>query len=334
MRAPGVVLAVNQPLVQVIIDGLIIPGAVAVDIESVGYFAADRFSVSFAMGASPLTGTDYFAGLGMQTITISVALGDGGFVGLLTGQVNNVRIDLLGNTATLAGRDLSALLIDAEIAGTYANQTSSQIAAAMASQYGLTPNVQATGTPVGQYYQLDHARSGLSGHARATTAWNLLTWLAQIEGFGLSVTGTTLNFGPIVAAASVLVTPGDCLSLTLDCATSLPGKVTVQSWNTRNKVVNAQSAGSGAGPGTTIIRPNLTDAQAASLAANHLANLALQTTVLEATMPGDLALAPGARMLLAGTGSALDQLYAVEAITRRIDARTGFTQAVRAYAVN
>jgi prophage tail gpP-like protein len=330
----GVVLAVDQPLVQVIIDGLIIPGAVAVEIESVGYFSADRFVVSFAMGASAVTGADYFAALGMQTVTISVALGAGGFVGLVTGQVDNVRIDLLGNTATLSGRDLSALLIDAEIAETYANQTSSQIAATLAAQYGLTPNVQATATPVGQYYQLDHARSGLSGHARGTTAWNLLTWLAQIEGFALSVTGTVLNFGSPAVAAPVFVTPQACLSLTLDMATSLPGSVTVQSWNTRNKTVNAQSAGSGAGPGTTIIRPNLTDAQAASLAANHLANLAMQTTVLEATMPGDVSLAPGAQMLLAGTGSALDQLYAVEAVTRRIEARTGFTQAVRAYAVN
>jgi len=315
------------------IDGVPVPGVTALNIESVAWFSADRFRVEFALGAAPQTSAAFFAALAAQTITIDVALSGAGFANLLIGQIDNIRLDLKENVASLCGRDLSAQLIDAEIAETFANQTASQIALAIAARHGLGANVTDTSTPVGQYYELDHARSALGVNARATTEWNLLTWLAQIENFSLSVVGTTLNFGPPPLTIPVFFTPRNFIALTLDTATTIPTTATVKSWNTRNKMVNMQTAGSGTGISTTMIRPNLTQAQAQAIATNHLAVLAQHTTILTGTMPGDLVLGPAAQIFLAGTDSTLDQLYTVEAITRSLDARRGFTQTIRAYAV-
>lgn len=325
----GVALPVEQPQLRLSIAGVPVPGAVSLEIESVAYFAADRFRIGFAMGAAAFTNAGYFAGLGLQTITIEAALGGFGYVTLLTGQIDNVRIDLLTNTAELCGRDLSARLIDTEISETFANQTSSQIASTIAARHQLTANVTATQTIVGQYYELDHARNALAAHSRATTEWNLLTELAEIENFVVSVTGTTLNFGPAVAGQPVFVTPRSFIALNLDVATTIPMSARVKSWNTRQKTVVSQSAGSGAG--TTLIRPNLTVAQAQSLAANHLATLRQHGMFLIGTMPADLTLMPGMQLVLSGTESALDRTYGVSAMSRALDGRTGFTQTVLAF---
>ncbi len=324
-------MPVDRPQPRVTIGGVVVPGAMALQVESLGYFAADRFRVDFAIGAGDVFTAGFFAGLGGQVIGIEAAV-DLGYVSLITGQIDNIRINFLRHIATLSGRDLSARMIDAEIAETFNNQTSSQIAAAIAARHGLSANVTATSTQVGQYYELDHARSALGLNARATTEWNLLTQLAQIENFALSVVGTTLNFGPPAVPVPVFLNPLDMICLEFDMAASIPTSATVHSWSTRNKAAITQSAGGNAG--VTIIRPNLTTAQANALAANHLSALARHKTVLTATMPGDVTLTPAARILFTGTESVFDQTYGIDMISRTLSAAHGFTQIVRAYALN
>jgi len=321
-------LPAEAPRLRLSIGGVPVDGVVALEVESVGCFAADRFSVTCALGGR----VGYFTALGKQDVTIEVAAEGAGYVTLLVGQLDNVRVDLGRYEAVLAGRDLAARLIDAEIAETFANQTASQIAVTLAGRHGMTPNVTETSTPVGQYYELDHARSALAVHARTATEWSLLTQLAQAEGFALWVSGEVLNFGPWPEAAPVLVTPANVSALAFDMINALPVAVTVKSWNTRNKAVVSQSQGNGAG--TTLVRPNLTAAQARALAAAQLTVLGQHEVVMSATMPGDVVLRPGMTLVMAGTGSALDQSYTVAAVTRRLSARHGFEQNVTAYAVN
>ena len=43
-------------------------------------------------------------------------------------------------------------------------------------------------------------------------------------------------------------------------------------------------------------------------------------------MPGELAISVRCRVLLAGTGTAWDRVYAVSEVNRQIDVRRGFTQ--------
>jgi hypothetical protein len=332
MHRWGVALPVEQPQLRLSIGGVPVPGAVSIEIESVAYFAADRFRIGFAIGAAPFATTAYFAALGMQTITIEAALSGFGYVMLLTGQIDNIQIDFSVNTATLTGRDLSAGLIDTEITETFVNQTASQIATTIAARHQLAANVTDTATPVGQYYELDHARSALGLNSRVMTEWNLLVALAQAEGFVLSVVGTTLNFGPQPPNTPVFATPQNFIDLTFDIATGLPSSATVKSWNSRNKAVVSEMQGTGTG--TTIIRPNLTAAQAQAIAANHLTTLGAHGTILIGKMPADVMLTPGMQLVLTGTDSPLDQTYTVKTISRTLQARSGFIQTIRAYATN
>lgn len=324
-------MPLEQPQLRPSIGGVPVPGAVSLEIDAVGYFSAARFRIGFALGAGPSTTIGYFSGLGLQMITIEAALNGFGYVTLLTGQIDNILVDLLTNSVVLSGRDLSARLIDAEISETFANQTASQIATSIAGRHQLAANVTATSTPVGQYYELDHARNALGVHASATTEWNLLTLLAQAENFALSVTGTTLNFGPPQPGVAVAVTRQNFIGLSFDVAAGLPTGTTVKSWNSRNKMAVSGTAGSGAN--TTLIRPNLTAAQAQTMAENHLATLGGHGTLLTGTMPADVTLMPGMQLAFSGTNSPFDQTYTVTSVSRSLRGRSGFIQTVRANAV-
>jgi hypothetical protein len=326
-------LPINLPELQILIGNISVNGVISLEVEKVAYFAADRFALTLAVGANPLLGISYFATLGTQVISISIATNPSGYVELITGQVDNIRFDLPSNTVTLCGRDLSARLIDTEISETFVNQTASQIATTIAGRHGLTANVTATSVPVGQYYELDHARSALGLNSRGGSEWNMLCFLAQAENFILSVTGTTLNFGPAIISVPVFLMPANCIALSLDVSTTIPTGVSVKSWNTRNKAVINQSSGSKIGNATTMIRPNLTSQQAVTIANNHLLMLAQHTTILMAKLPGETTLAPGSQILVNETNSPFDQLYMVDAIIRSVEAQEGFVESIHAHAV-
>jgi hypothetical protein len=326
-----VVLPVNQPQLRFSIAGVPVYGAVSLDIESIAYFSADRFYVVFSIGADATSTTAFFSTLGAQIIDIETASDATGYASLIMGQIDNIRIDLAKNTATLSGRDLSAQLIDTEITETFANQTSSQIASTIAARHQLAQNITPTKTPVGQYYQLDHARNALGINSKTVTEWNLLSLLAEVEQFELSVTGTVLNFCPASEKKSVFFVPQNFMSLALDRATTLPGAATVRSWNSRQKTVISATGGQGAG--VTIVRPNLTATQASAVTSAHLATLGRHGTILSGTMPGDFTLRTGMQMVLTGTESNFDQTYFVTEISRHIQPKTGFLQTVSAYAV-
>ncbi len=325
-------LPVETPQIRISVSGVVISGLTALEITSLGYFEADRFQLDFALGSGPLGSIDYFAGLGLQVLTIEAAIGGLGYLTLLVGQIDNVQIRLADQMAILSGRDLSCLLLDSQVSESFVNQTASQIATVIAQRHQLAANVTQTNTLVGQYYELAHARVALGQYARATTEWGLLVELAQAEGFDLSVTGTTLNFGPTAPSDPVFVTPASFLDLSLDMAASLATGLSVKSWNTRNKAVVSANAGSGTA--RVMIRPNLTQDLAQEMASAQLATLSRHGVVLEGRMPADVTLLPGMGMVLGGTGSVFDQSYTVAMVTRMLSTRSGFVQMVRAYAVD
>jgi len=324
-------LPLEQPRARISIDGVPIAGLVELEIDAGGYFLAGRFQVGFALSVTPAFDGTYFASLTNQNISIEVAPDGVGYVTLLLGRIDAVRIEWGRNIAFVFGRDLTGLLIDTEIAQSYVNQTASQIAGMIADEHGLVPNIIPTSMLVGQYYQRDHARMALGLNAHVTTEWELLTALAQEEGFLVSVAGNTLNFGAAEAGSPIVITPGNLSALTFDMITALPGAVTVKSWNSRSKNVVAETYG--AGPTTTIVRPNLTQTQAKNLAQSHAQILGQHQLIMQARMPGDTMLNPGMQLALEGTGMGLDQIYVVDAVRRRLDGKAGFVQDIRAHAV-
>ncbi|MBU6448049.1 MAG: hypothetical protein KGQ26_00335 [Rhodospirillales bacterium] len=323
-------MPLEQPRCRVSLAEAPIGGLVAVEVQGPGPFLAGRFRVVFAMGAPPAMGVDAFAALGNAPVTIEMSADGVGFVAVLAGKVENIRIDLATNTATLQGRDQTALLIDAEISESFLNQTGSQVAETIALRHGLTPNVTQTAQLVGQYYQIDHARNALNVGSRATTEWNLLCGLAEAEQFGVSVSGGALNFGPMTSTTQKPVTPESFTELQVDLVTMLPTAVAVRSWNTRSKRIVEQSAGGGVP--TSLVRPNMTLAQASNYASSVLSMVRQHGKVLLGRMPGDTALGVGDSLLMTGTNSSLDDSYIVMSLVRRLNGREGFVQMVKAYA--
>ena len=317
---------------SVSVDGVPIPGVERLEVIHGGGFSASRFSVGFALGGA---GAAFHAGLGGSVVTIAIGLDapgaqSGGAVTLLTGQIDNVAIDFAHGESIVSGRDLAARLIDAEMTASYSNQTASDIASAYAGAAGLAAAVTSTSTPVGQYYELAHVRTGLGLHGRHPTRWDLLASLAVIEGFGLSVRGTTLNFGPVAPPVPVpLIYGQDLIDLRIDRSIPLSApKVTVSSWNPRAKAVFRHSHGKDGN--VTLIRPNLTQRDVDAMAQRRQADLAAQSVLVHATLPGELALMPDAVVALEGTNTALDGQYRIRAVERRVDMHHGFTEEIEA----
>jgi hypothetical protein len=315
------------------IDDIQIHGAIKIDVEQTSYFRAGHFCITFGVGESPLWNIASFAALSLQVLTVEIATSAFGYINIMTGQIDNIVIDCAIQTATVSGRDLSARLIDTEISESFINQTASQIASTLASRHGLIADIHPSTAIVGQYYELDHARSSLQVHSRAGNEWDLLVWLAESEGNFVSVSGNTLFFGPLPVMEPTLISTENCIELSIDIAMTIPRSVTVKSWNTRNKVALSQLVGSGS-YATTLVKPNLSATQAQDLASSHLAALSQHTKMLNLKMPGDVILMPSMPIAIVGTQSSLDQIYMIDQIRREIDVERGFLQSVRAFAVN
>jgi phage protein D len=280
----------RAPRLLVLADGAAVIGAMSAYVTSTSHFGADSFEVSVALSADPAMGAAFWADATNVVLEVQVSLGFE-FVSLVTGYVDQVTIDPLHEVAQLAGRDLASQLIEAPTTETFANRTSSQVAALVAGRHGLAANVQQTTTPVGRYWQLEHDRMTLDQFSRATTEWDLLVGLAEREGFDLWVSGPTLNFVPTpttVAPESVLRPvatlngPPNVTSLRMERALTLARAltVTVKSWHSKMAQTFVQSATSapsnsaGAATGQyNFVLPNLTPGVALQIAQQKLTEL-------------------------------------------------------------
>jgi phage protein D len=229
----------RQPRLNVLANGVPVPGAAAATVCSNNYRAADRFRVSLAAAtAGSLIDAD--------TITLEVQFSlDGGtsFQSVITGAVDALDFDAVQGKLSLTGRDLSAGLIEARTQETFANQTASEIATTLAGRHGLAAQVTATTTPAGRYWELEHDRIVLNAFSQATAEWDLLVSLAQHEGFDIWVSGATLYFQPQQTNTPVVITPQDCVSLRLEHALTLAGdvEVIVKSWHSRGDLERRRS---------------------------------------------------------------------------------------------
>jgi hypothetical protein len=326
----GVVLPVEYPQVQAYIAGSLVCGVVFLEIENVGYFAADRFRIGFAIASAPSMTVDFFSGVAGQEITIQAGLEAASFVTVFVGKIDEVDVDFYQNSVVLCGRDLSCRLIDAEVPETFVNQTASQIAIKMAENFGLTPMVSGTSKFVGQYYEIDHARTVMSLNSRNMTGWDLLSNLAKSEGFVLYVRQTDLFFGPVAVTSPATFDLTNFSDLLINYISGISEGVTVKSWNTRRKVAVVQTAGKVSFP--VIVRPNLSGVQAADYASTYLTYADQQKIMMTGRMPLDFVTMPGNNFLLTGTNSSFDQIYTIDRIRRRLGGGNGCFQSIRAYA--
>jgi phage protein D len=316
----------------VIANGQLLSGVYELEINSNAYLGADRFSFHSTMDGS---NTLIWPSLPIE-ITISVGL-DGTWYSLISGHADTIEIDPVSRSVCVSGRDATAIFISTQTSESFENLTSSDVAGMLAQRHGLTASVTPTTTLIGRFYQDGHTRSALSQHGRATTEWDLLCWLAQIEGYEVWVAGNVLNFQPPVALQnSFNISPDLCISMQLarDLEIGLGIIVEVQSWNSATRMVITQQASYGAEPAAgqkmIALRPNLSTAEALSLAQRTVAVAASHERTLTYEIPADFATMPRANLTLQGTDTDFDGEYVIFEVERRYSTRHGFTQQVLA----
>lgn len=355
----GETSVVRQPRAQVLLNNKPLSW-IEWDVELRAHFAADIWHVQIECWQQPENfGIEYWADATGAIIEIK-----GGFllenqevdevpgvvVSVIIGQVDDVEIDPVQGTIELHGRSLAAKLIDTKTTNKWPNRTASQIATELAQEQGLTPDITPTKTPIGQYYN-----SAYADISRSISEWELLTFLAQKEGFECYVIGNTLYFGPMkkdpnpfavwvrrdqfgnVASNTTRLSLKRSLTLAQDLTVSV---ITHDNWtNTQSKATASRRSRALGGtqhitPQTrqayVLRRPGMTKEQAQQLASNTLADLTKFERTLEFTIEGNPLMTIQRQILFQNTETSFDQLYFVDRITQSMKFEHGYEMTVHA----
>lgn len=356
---------VRQPRGLVKINGTVMPGWTEFEVDNNAFFHADTFRCKFSTSALP---DDFNAAWWASQSTIYVELFAGcppdsqaftanELTKYIYGRVDEVTYDPVGAFVEVSGRDLTADFIDTRTYEQFLNHTSSEIAIELAARHGLTPVVTETKTIVGTYYDGEVRRVPLD-----RTEWDLLTWLAEEEGFSVYVKDQQLFFAPRAEPApnhyalrwqpatrdGAHPTPafnGVDLVMSRNLTLANDIVVVVRSSDIKNPkgfTVRAQashpakatSKGAAQPAGTAQVHSYViarkTHAQAQAIANKTLADLSFHERRISATLPADDLLQLNTLISLTGTGSDFDQTYYPDSIIRRLSVTTGYTMRVAA----
>ncbi len=349
LNSPYAPPAVIRPRLRILVSAQNIPTALSASITSTNNYHCDCYA---AVLAPPLSGPGSFAWWESQTdVAADVQIGlvppgapENAVVwqSIVQGPVDRITLAFNSGAVEIEGRDYTAKLIDFKTALANVNQTSSQIVASLAAQVGLQAQVTSTTTPVGRYYELEHAKVHLDQFHRAITGWDEVVLLARYEGFDAFVQGEALYFQPPVAAGSnpYLIwwqqdangrASSNALQFDAARALTVAGgvNVIVRSWHgkmarafTRGYPSNSPaSIGNNNVQQYVFVRPNLTEDQAQQLANSLYAEIVRHERTIRVTLPGDAILTPRVLVQVTGTGTGYDQTYYPDIITREIGER-------------
>jgi len=330
------------PSVRLLINGAPVAGVISAEVNSNNYFGADCFNLTLATGEAPPLSTAAFWASSLNVATeVQFSLDGTNYQPLVVGLVDNIVFDPLAGRVQITGRDNTATLIESSLEENFSNRTSSEIVQIIAAEHGFGCSTTPTSTLVGRYYQDEHNQLSLDQFSHITTEWDLLVFLSRQEDFNLFFVGNILVFLPVGSDThNQAYFPSDLISLRLDRSLLLSRdiEVTIRSWNSRQQTSFSQSLSGSASAGVEtagpiryqFVRPNLTPDQLTSLATRKIAELACHERCVEIEIPGELALTPRDQLTIAGTGTAFDQTYQIQAIRRRIHRQTGFTEQIRA----
>jgi hypothetical protein len=176
--------------------------------------------------------------------------------------------------------------------------------------------------------------------------WDILTYLAQEEGFDLWVSGQTLNFQPPVplnstpyllqwAESATQFGPGNFLRLRLGRSLSLARQiiVKVQTWNQIQEsaiahqcTVNQAASNQGSGPPLTysFTMPNMEPAKVLQWAQNKAEEITQHERSILVEMPADNVLNTRTIVQLVGTNTSADQTYRVISVGREMSFDRGY----------
>lgn len=350
---------VRRPIGGVAINGVRIDKLlIDFEVRNNRFTAADTFRVSLALdeASASRASAGWFGRADRMEVEVFASLHQDqpAATSLLLGRADSVDIDLDRRQITLSGRDMTADLLETQTTEKWPNRTSSEIARDLAGRHGLTPVVTDTTRRAGHYYRQEHATL-----TDATTEWNLLTYLAEQEGFDVFIRGRELHFGPPPDPATAprwvlqynkagsdkpyAQAKAGRIRLHRDLTLAKDISVKVVSWNARQKrsftiTRRRQQAGgrssSGQFTATTphVFRlPGLTEEQAIREAERRLEDLTKISRSIEVDgLPGLPQMDIRTVLVVRGTATSWDVDYQIEEMTRRMSRQGGFEMSFRA----
>ena len=353
LNDPAAPSRVQAPRLTAHVNGQVVDGLAEASVERNGFYQAGTWSLTvYVVPGSPQT-LAWWDGQPSRPLVDIYAQQDAASPPVLwiSGKVDSIEIDVEDGRVTLAGRDRAGEMIDLQTDGpSLQNRTSSEVAAMLAGQAGLTPVVTATSTPIGRFDRINHLQGVLAIHDRRGSAHALLSELAKLEGFDFFVYGNELHFQPppsLDSAPTWLLryAPGPSrgnwepgtLHLHHDLQVAKAITVVVLSWQPRSEKViygiksdvpvTVSKSGINAGTPTAHGSTKYSYSQA-GLTQQAADNLALQqynlvkrhTLSLRVTLRDAFALTPQHTITLQGSGTGFDLTYYVKTISASMSA--------------
>lgn len=362
---PNPASGVSQPRGLVTCNGERVAGLISFSVDNNSFFQADSFRLTLALSGQPSNrGFDWWAQQEKMEFEFFIGFPDDpdsfskdDLTSFLVGYGDDLDFDPVADTITIVGRDLTSKLIDyrnALFAKASGALVSSDIVTQIAAAQGLTPVVTKTSQAVGSYYQI--VNSLITGNS---TYWDIVTRLAQLEGFQAYVKGHELHFEPRATSDSNPYVirwqaPNDMhgypianaidirLSRNLSIAKDLrvrvlsfdpKSKQPINEYADRTRVKSKNSAGvKYDGPPQEYVYKidGLNAVKAKAIAQQKLAQLSQHEMNLNATLPGDLLLTAQNIVRLEGTNTTFDQSYFVASIMRTYSMDEGFRMQLQA----
>lgn len=350
----------RQPRAIIKINGIAVDGWIHWEVQNNSFYQADTFSVSFAVSLlSNAYSVDWFSAQTVIAIEIFAGFPNNAdsftqaeLTSLIYGNVDSVSYNPVSTIIELSGRDLTYKLIDEKTTQKYPNQTASEIATSIAKTHGLTPVVTKTKAKSGTFYQIDHARLN-----DTNSDWDLLTYLANQEGYRVYVKGQSLYFEPDTSAtaepyilhwqlpnqdSAYPVFNGMSLDFSRNLNIAKGSVVTVRSWNSKQKkafnVSYPTKSAKGIAPGKasapaqvySYTIAGLTPEQALQRAQTLYKNIVQHEMKMQVSLPADNILMPTSVIKFEGTNTSFDQLYYPESVTRTMSIDDGYMMTISA----
>lgn len=255
---------------------------------------------------------------------------------ILYGYVDSIEINCssTGEIVTLTGRNMVAPFLDNKVTSKYQNKTASAIVRELAGQQGLKADVSTTYTLSGKYANNDSAEMSSD-----QSQWDLMTYLAEQEGFSLRVADDTVLFGPFdkVVGSQTDVPPlaytwgqnVEDFQITRAPHAVKNVQVEVHSYNADASAhVQANSSRSFKGASDTYHEryffAGLTQAQAQVKANSILAELSRLELTGQMNVAGNENLTVDRKIGLYGVGAGLSDIYFVRKAQHKFDFSGGY----------
>ena len=309
--------------------------------------SSDTFNATLPMSALARAGLSvgYFVDTAPIEATLDMGLTADGSdrKTIVDGKLTSIEFDWAGGTLQISGRDNGAEALEKKSNEKFLNQKAEDIVRTIAGRHGLTVVTSGSSSTgkAGKLYGSDFAK--LTDQMSETT---LLQHLADREGKSWYVKAKKLYWidGEDKSEGTLRVTyrppsatdyaSGNFLRLRHVRNVKLSGKATanVRSWNHKTKqAITSKKELEGKGEGVTYEYrlPNLTQDQADKIAEKRLSENTRHEISIEVEMPGDPTVDARMSLELNGTGTALDQTYAIDSIDHEMSADGGYRMSIR-----